>query len=277
MLSDELKKRTTRYVLERQCRGGGFCFYKLEEPSGLDTYSALCVLNLLNVPFQDEKTVSYLRNMQGKDGSYDSVFAAYYSLKSLLLLNEAPQRDPWPYILKHVRQDRVDAEKLPAEITSVFRRMAFLIDLYCTFKRDSNGSAENHFKAFILHFHNNDNGFGYRQSTLGETSRALFMLSRLAYPVQTLRAETFISRCETPGYGFTDIPDTSLSYLEYAHAGILASVITGYKLRYPDQCSDFIRYCQTKTGGFSRVTHGGIATLEDTCYAVHALKLLSML
>lgn len=277
MLREELKKRVVPYVLERQCRDGGFCFYRLEEPSGLDTFSALSILNFLNVPFQDEKTVAYLRNMQNEDGSYDSVFSAYYFLKSLLILNEKPKNDPWPYILNHVRQDRVDAERLPVEITSVFKRMTFLVDLYCTFNKGSNGSAENRFKDFILYFYNEDKGFGHRQSTLGETSRALFMLSLLDYPVQTLRTETFISRCETPGCGFTDIPDTSLSYLEYVHAGILAASLTDYRIRYPDQCSDFIRYCQTRTGGFSRTIHGGIATLEDTWYAVHALKLLSVL
>jgi hypothetical protein len=277
LLSGEIKERVVRYVLERLCRGGGFCFYRLEEPSGLDTYSALSILKLLDTPFQDKNTVAYLRNMQNEDGSYDSVFAACYALKSLLMLHENPKINPLPYILKHARQDRIDAEKLPAEVTSVFKRMALLVDLYCTFNKDANGSTENHFKAFILQFYNRDKGFGHRQSTLGETSRALYMLSLLAHPVQTLRAETFISRCETPGYGFTDIPDTSLSYLEYVHAGVLASVITGYGLRYLDECSAFIRHCQTKTGGFSRVIQGGIATLEDSYYAVHALKLLSVL
>ena len=33
--------------MDRKCRDGGFCFYRLEEPNGLDTYSALSVLHLL--------------------------------------------------------------------------------------------------------------------------------------------------------------------------------------------------------------------------------------
>ena len=74
MTNDHLRQRVLDYVIDRQCRKGGFCFYKLEEPNGLDTYSALSLLNLLDVSFKDEKTVAYLQNMQNDDGSYDSVF-----------------------------------------------------------------------------------------------------------------------------------------------------------------------------------------------------------
>lgn len=265
------------YVMARQCRGGGFCFYRLDEPNGLDTFSALSILKVLDVSFKDKKTIAYLQNMQHGDGSYDSIFAAFYSLKSLLLLNKKSKQDSWPYILKHIRYGRVDAEKMPAEITSVFRRMVFLVDLYVTFKRNTDKQIEYNLQDFVLYFHNEDKGFGHHQSTLGETSKALVLLSWLNYPVQELHTIDFIKQCETPTCGFTDIPNTSLSYLEYIHAGVLAALITDSRIRYFDRCVDFIRHCQNRTGGFSRIMHGGIATLEDTFYAVHALKLLSAL
>lgn len=277
MSSNELKEKVLHYVMDRKCRDGGFCFYKLEEPNGLDTYSALSLLNLLNVAFKDAKTVTYLQNIQNDDGSYDSVFLAFYSLKSLRLLNEESRQNPWPYILKHIRYDHVDAEKLPVEITSVYRRMVFLVDLYITFKRNSDPLIEKKLQDFVLHFHNEDKGFGHHQSTLGETSKALVLLSWLNYPVQKLHALDFIKQCETPTCGFTDIPNTSLSYMEYIHAGALAAFIIDYRIRFLDQCLSFIEHCQNRTGGFSRVMHGGIATLEDTFYAVESLKLLSAL
>ena len=127
-----LKDGTIRYVMERKCREGGFCFYRLEEPNGLGTYSALSLLNLLGVPYRGRNTVAYLQNMQNGDGSYDSVFMAFYSLKGLRLFGEESRRDPWPYILRHVRHDRADADRLPAEVTSVYKRMVFLVDLYVT-------------------------------------------------------------------------------------------------------------------------------------------------
>jgi hypothetical protein len=263
--------------MDRQCRAGGFCFYKLEEPNGLDTYCALSLLSLLDISFNDEKTIAYLQNMQNADGSYDGIFAAFYSLKSLLLLDQESRQDPWPYILKHIRYDRVDADRMPAEITSVFKRMVFLVDLYVTYNKTRDERIENNLQDFVLYFHNKDQGFGHHQSTLGETSKALVLLSLLDYPVQELHTTDFIGQCETSTCGFTDIPDTSLSYLEYIHAGVLAAFITDYRIRYADECVSFIRHCQNRTGGFSRVMHGGIATLEDTFHAAHALKLLSVL
>ena len=94
MSANGLKDRVLQYVMDRKCRDGGFCFYRLEEPNGLDTYSALSVLNLLGVPLHDRKTVAFLQGMQNGDGSYESVFMAFYSLKSLQLAEREPERDP---------------------------------------------------------------------------------------------------------------------------------------------------------------------------------------
>lgn len=58
--------------------------------------------------------------------------------------------------------------------------------------------------------------------TKDETKKHLF----------TLHAESFIDDCESPLGGFTDIPDTSLHYLEYVHAGVTASSILGRRPRY---------------------------------------------
>ena len=272
-----LKDGAIRYVMERRCREGGFCFYRLEEPNGLDTYSALSLLNLLGIPYQGRNTVAYLQNMQNGDGSYDSVFMAFYALKGLQLAGAESRRDPWPYILGHIRHDRVDANRLPAEVTSIYKRMVFLVDLYITFRKESDRLIERNLLDFVLRFRNADKGFGHGQSTLGETARALRMLSRLGYPVRELSVPDFIRQCETPACGFTDVPGTSLSHMEYIHAGALAASLTGYRIRYLDPCRDFIRNCRNRTGGFSRSMHGGIATLEDTFYAVEALKLLSAL
>jgi len=273
---DRERERVIDYVLARRCRGGGFCFYRLDEPNGSDCYYALSVLNLLEVPFQDEKTVAYLQSMQHSDGSYDSLFSAFYSIKSLLLLNEKTTHDPASYLLKHLHHYAMDARKLPVEILSIFKQLLSLVDLYRTLEMERDESIENHIIRFILSFENEDKGFGYTQSTLSETARALTILDRLNYPMMELEAESFIGRCETPLYGFTEIPHTSLSYIEYIHAGAVASSILSRKPRYLNRCLDFIENCQNKSGGFSRVPHAGIATMEYTYFAIHVLKLLSL-
>lgn len=101
------------------------------------------------------------------------------------------------------------------------------------------------------------------------------MLECLAYPLKELGTERFIRRCEVPFFGFTDIPRTTLSFLEYVHAGVLASYLLSRRPTYRDHCEAYILNCRNRTGGFSRTLQGGIATLENTWHGVHALALLS--
>lgn len=270
----EFRNRVVQYVLERQCRSGGFCFYKLEEPNGSDTFYALSILSLLGVEFRDEKTLRYLQAMQHRDGSYSSMYMAYYSIKGLEFLGEKPICDPVPYLSKNIRHYRFDVEHLPVEISYLFKRTSYLANLYCSLNM-SDHRIERDIVDFILYFENEDRGFGYKRSSLSETSRALTILSRLGYSVDRMETTTFIKDCEIPFYGFTDVPRTSLSYIEYIHAGIVASKIMNYRPRYSDDCVNFILHCQNRSGGFSRLTHGGIATLENTFYAIQGLSLLA--
>jgi len=115
-LDSELRQRVIRYVLQRKFLSGVFCFYRLDEPSGSDTWHALSILDLLQEGFEDEATVAYLRRTQHPDGSYDSVYAAYYAIKSLALLGERPSLDPRPYVTANLDRYRFDVKRLPAEV-----------------------------------------------------------------------------------------------------------------------------------------------------------------
>jgi len=119
-MTDNLRERILAYVEDRRCREGGFCFYRMEEPNGSDTYFALSILHWLDTPPGNARTATYLQKMQHGDGSYDSIFAAFYSLKSLLMLDIQPSNDLWPYILKHARRDRIHPDQLPDEKRRVF-------------------------------------------------------------------------------------------------------------------------------------------------------------
>lgn len=275
MECDDFRSRVIRYVLERRCRPGGFCFYKLEEPNGSDTWHALSILDHLHVRFEDKATVAYLRGTQHPDGSYDSIDAAYYAIKSLAILGENPSLDPRPYVVGNLDHYRFDVERLPAEVISMFKRTSCLVDLYGALAMDADGPLRDNMVEFILGFQNDDGGFGHLGSTLLETARALAMLRSLRHPLADLGAGTFIRQCEVPFYGFTDIPRTTLSFLEYVHAGVLASFLISRKPTYLEPCAAFIRNCQNLNGGFSRTMQGGIATLENTWHGVHALTMLS--
>jgi len=142
-----LRQKVIQYVLERKCLSGGFCFYKLEEPNGSDTWFALCILNLLHYDFQDEPTVKYLKAMQRPNGSYYSIYTAYYSIKSLSLLGEIPDIDPRIYLVKNLGQYSFDVRRLPAEVVSLFRRTSYLVDLYkTTGVDDENNNSKTHYR-----------------------------------------------------------------------------------------------------------------------------------
>lgn len=276
-LQKDMSNQIIDYVLSRRCEGGGFCFYRLEEPNGSDSCHALSILDLLDVPFQDERTADYLRTMQHDDGSYDSVFSAFYSIKGLQLLKQKPRHHPERYIRKHLEHVALDVRKLPPEIHSIFKRLHYAVELYLSLEMERNEGIEKDIANFILCFHNEDRGFGNPSSNLTDTAKALVMLDMLGHPLTDLETGRFVRRCETPLSGFTDMPLRALSYLEYIHAGVMASCVISLRPRYFDRCAGFILNCRSRNGGFSRAPHAGIATMEDTYFAVHALHLLSAL
>lgn len=273
----EFKNSVIAYVLQSRCQCGGFCFYRLEEPNGADTYFSLSTLNLLEFNFEDENTVMYLQNLQHDNGSYDSIFSAFYAVNGLRLLGKSPRFDHSSYITGNIDQYKFDVNKLPAEMTAAFKRTFYLVSLYNDLPIAMDKTIREGMIQFILQFVNADGGFGIGRSSLSETALALHILRLMNYPLEQLRADKFIRACETPIGGFTEIPGTSLSFIEYIHAGLVASSLTGHQLSYPEQCLDFILDCRNKTGGFSRATHAGIATLENTFLAIESLIFLSYL
>ncbi len=272
---DKCKEQAVNYVMERKCKQGGFCFYRLEEPNASDTYYALSILNLLDINFKDNNTAAYLRNLQNNRGSYNSIYSAFYSIKSLLLLNEKPQCNPIQYVKSNTGIYNVDT--LPDEVRSIFERMFYVIDLCSTLKIELNDIIENNIISFILNFQKEDRGFSNARSTLIETSQALAIFNWLNYPIDILKTEHFIKKCENPIYGFVNVPDTSPSFIEHIYAGAIASNTIAYRPHYINQCIKLITKCQNNNGGFSRAADGGISTLENTYYAIHSLKLLSAL
>ncbi len=269
---NEYIEQAVNYVMERKCKEGGFCFYRLEEQNASDTYYALSILNLLEINYKDNNIAAYLRPLQNNHGSYNSIYSAFYSIKSL---KEKPKDDPKSYIVGNTRIYNVDT--LLDEVRSIFESMYYVIDLCSTLKIELGDSIRNSIIDFVLKFQKVNRGFGYSRSTLIETSQALAILNWLNYPIDMLKAENFIEKCENPIYGFVNVPNTSPSFIEHIYAGAIVSSTISYKPRYINQCIKLIRECQNNNGGFSRAADGGISTLENTYYAIHSLKLLSKL
>jgi hypothetical protein len=272
---DALKEKAACYILERRLKHGGFCFYRLNEPSSADTYWAIAALKTLGIPFEDKNTIRFLKAFQHPDGAYESVYHAYYAIKGLCLLNEEPDRDPVSYILKNVKS--YDVNRLPAGGASIFKGLYPAIDLSRSMDMDLGKTLREEISRFVLDYQKGSAGFGHSHATLIDTFHALAILAWLGYPIERLGAENFLTKCETPVFGFVNVPRTAPAFIEHIFAGISSSVVLSRKPRYIECCTEFVRGCQRRNGGFSRTTHGGIATLEYTFLAICILNSLNAL
>jgi hypothetical protein len=266
-----------RYVLERECVHGGFCFYRLDEPNGSDTWFALSILHALHCPFRSEKTRQYLCRLQRSDGTFDSLYTAYYAIRSLRLMNGAPLRDAASFVHKHLNIFIFSADRLPPEVRSMFRRLRYLLELTDKLGLEMDPETTEDIIRFVLSFRQADGGFGHGRSSLSDTAETLRILRLLAYPVTDVKVCDFIRSCETPMTGFANLPGASLTCIETVHDGLLCATLVSHMPRYLNECVTFIRFCRNNRGGFSRNTCTGIATLENSFYAVHALRLTQML
>lgn len=269
-----MRERIIKYIQERHCQKQGGFFYRLEEPNGSDTYYSLWVLNALNNPFHDQRTIEYLERLQSNNGAYDSIFSAFYSIMGLRLIKRRPLYDPSQFIFEKVREYHLEAERIPADITSVFKQLLFLVDLYASEGIKKDVTLERNIQKLIFQFRNGDGGFGYYISNLDETEKALQILHVLGIKTDSKTRE-FLRQCERADYGFTDVPETSLSYIEHIHSGLEAAKILSCKPQYLNSCRLFISGCQRRNGGFSRAINDGIATIENTYHAVSSLLLIS--
>jgi hypothetical protein len=270
-----LIKKAACYILERHLKDGGFCFYRLNEPSGADTYWAIASLKALGVPFKDKNTVRFLKEFQHPDGSYESVYHAYYAIKGLWLLNEEPDSDPVSYILNNVRSH--DVNRLPTGTASIFKGLYHVIDLSHLLKMTLGKTLKKEISRFVLRYQKDSAGFGHPHATLVDTCHALMILAWLGHPTERLGTENFIKKCESPVFGFVNVPRSAPAFIEHIFAGTSSSVVLSRKPRYIERCTEFATGCQRRNGGFSRTTHGGIATLEYTFLAVCTLNSLNAL
>ena len=268
-----LRNRVIQYIIQRRCEAGGFCFYRLEEPNGSDTYYALATLKLLNYQHRDDKTVAYLKGTQWKDGAFGSISAAFYAVMGLRILDAKPACDPVPYILRNIRIHHI--ENLPVGVSSIFQPLHLLSNICVALGIALQEDWRKKIGQFVFAFQNTDRGFGHPISTLAETKQATDILKWLSCPIERFAITDFIVKCESSNYGFVNVPATSPSFLEYIHAGISVSQRLAYQPRYLEKCIKFIIDCQNTTGGFSRATHTGIATMENTFLGIHALSLIA--
>jgi len=272
VLPEKKKVHVLKYITERRCQKGGYCFYRQEEPNLSDSYYALASQRILGTETEDIDTINYILNSQRSNGSYLNITHAYYAINSLYILNKKQLYSPKSFIFANLHS--YNPENLLPGTNSVFKKMHFVISLMNMLNLAIPLKRKESVSKFVLYFKKSDTGFGVERSTLLETAHALTILAAMDYPLEKLQTAFFLRKCEHSIFGFTNIHSTSLSYLEYLHAGLVLSQLLEYKINYATQCLDFVLNCQTNKGGFARSIDGGIATLENTFYAINSLAIL---
>jgi hypothetical protein len=270
------REDTIRYISERRCESGGYCFYRLDEPNAGDTFYALATLALLEaLPPDDVATRAYLHNFQNPDGAFPNVNVGHAVIRSLGILGERPAIDPGDWIL--------DAMIIPGDFSrpvesvSLFEPLYHLVSLCRFLGITIPDEKKTELLMGVLRYRNHDNGFGQSYSTLVETAHALSLLRVLdpALPLQP--SIKFLMHCEDSEYGFLSVPGARPAFLEHIHAGVLACSVFRHRTPSLERCREFIAKCCRENGGYVRSVFGGSATLENTWLAIDSLRLIEEL
>lgn len=190
-----IKQDVSRYIPKRSCPSGGFCFYRLEEPSPQDTYFALATLELLQVPCAAEPTIRFLQALQQPDGGYASLVQTFYVLSSLQFLRCQPLSDPSAEAENFTMQ-MVDLALRPANASTSFCRALYqLATLHAIWGLGWHDIQRAAILQAIQSFRQKDGGFGIvrRRNPCGFTKNKL-RSSRMSRHDDYMRVMAYASK-----------------------------------------------------------------------------------
>ena len=264
--------QTVRYIRERRCVSGGYCFYRLDEPNAADTFWALSALSFGSVLPHDPATEEFLLNLQNDSGGYANVFVGYYTTGALALLGRTPLRDPGTWLSTLL--ERPLEENRPIESGSICESFACAVTIADILRIPVPDVLKDRVITLIRSLQKPDGGFGQEYATLVETSHALTILTLLNQPIHTSEILGFLNRCDNQDSGFVNVPDTSQAYLEHVYAGMVASSLLKRRPSHTAAVTRFLAKCLTETGGYRRSVFGGTPTLEYTYSALHSRAIM---
>ena len=297
------------YIFSKIGSDGGYLSFQyldMFESSSDDTYFALATLKLLNKePQYKDKTIAFLKRLQKKDGSYNSILVAHYSIKTLNILGEMPRdkngaisflleslrnvlKDQAINLSYEIREESLENGILKshdltdiltsADLPSILRQARMAIEDLQILGYRFDQTKDIYLKK-ILSFRNDDGGFGYnRISTLDSTYDGLKALKILGFPVENMQKTLlWTMSCESPEGGFNIRPFVKISFIEYLYYGLSILKIYDKTPKYRDSHVRYVLSLQNGNGGFRRSLTLGISTLENTYYAIASLKMLNFI
>ncbi|HYQ91464.1 MAG TPA: hypothetical protein VES89_05150 [Candidatus Competibacteraceae bacterium] len=264
---EQALEQAAAYVTSRQCRNGGFCYYRyadLEEPNLHDTYYAVAAYERLQreIP-SPERVVAYLRSMQtaGRQSSYLYYYGfTAHRLGDLSLLDPtfvgkvAALSIPLPstgnsLLLSEWLEDSLRISRLQQTFTGGLEGEAIVDVVRGLLRQGGAGTTPN----------------------LRDTYVALRILAELDNLTGLEPTQAFIERLQVPALGFhytegaVSAPDIDTLY-----AGVFSCVLLGLGVRYAGDILSTVLSCQRRHGGFAR-TSDSLGNLNTHYKAVRML------
>lgn len=257
------------YIRGRQCRNGGFCFYRndyLEEPNLGDTWHALAALKLLavDVPRLNEVVLwldGFAPASLNLDGLHDWAFS-----RRLLLPTWAPDQGTCAQIAELPLLPPNQDENLSGFIERLIR----IVELKAAFTDVESAPGV---IAWLQKFHRG--GYGYKPN-LQETALALKLLAGLGEPDETDETKHFVDSLQSPQLGFDNTVDSRYCRLDILLAGVRCCTRLGLPVKYSDIITSIAFGAQRRDGAFADVP-GALPTLESHHAALELLDMLRMI
>jgi len=311
-------QKVVRYVLSKRGRDGGYLYYQYEgilDSSVEDTYYAVKSLKLLGAEIPEpERTIAFLKSIQGADGGYPSIRVAYFAVKALFELGDAPRdmdgairylesklrglvrkkRDEElgmscsggsncalvtpPVLIRDgiLRSWDLTDRLYAVEIGSRLSDLFMIVEGLTILQHSVDENIRLTICEEVLRFKNQDGGFGAAYSSVEETFYAIKVLSNLACGRVDLRdTRDWIRSCEDPCGGFKAKPTLMHGYLlSDLYCGLRTMSILRLTPSFVEPHVKFILKCFNGDGGFRNSIYGGSSSLESTFHALSALEML---
>jgi hypothetical protein len=271
-VTDEVRKaaeKALQYVHSCQTEDGGYFFARISPSSLRDSHFAVKILRMLGQRPRRPAGVKRFVWAFLQEGEGNPVHTSYLAVEILKDLGEDLEA------LRH-QSEAIEAPlaalngvsdpstlyiEVVSELEQLFEAVSVLVHLDIPFDRAS-------VVRLISSLSNRNGGFGSQgSSSLATTYYAARTSVMLDYPLRhPERILSFLRRHERDVY-----------FLENLYYLSSACCILGEALSEPEQAISFVLGCQRGSGGFARARPMGIATLEDTYYAVSLFQQLGAL
>lgn len=266
---DDICARASRYVIGRQCRNGGFCFYRnehLEESNLSDTWHALASLKLLGTAIPGTQELDAWLEGIDPGGLHPEALHDWVFSRQMLRADWQPdpqtcRRIAAMELLPSQREGGV-SYSLPALLRIVRLKSGF-----STLERPAD------LLAWLNRHHHG--GYGDKPN-LQETAQALELLAAFGTPDQSAATRAFVDSLQSPIMGFNNTPDSRYCRLDILLAGVRCCSLLNLPILHAEVIAKTVFSAQREDGAFADVP-GALPNLETHYSALRLLDLLQRL